>query len=257
MPENKAENYDEKFIKQRKSAIICFAVLFLALGVFVAFQTRASYIKSEKEAQGDSSKIQAYKNQLKALEGDVVLLSGEISDLEIEYDSRMEQLASNDTDFFRAIEFYNASIDKYKIYAGASNVTGSGIEISIDDANSSNGVVSQYMLVHDSTLLGIVNALREAGAQAISVNGERIVSDSELLCMGTSIKVNDKKLFAPFTIKAIGDSNALYDSLLASSIYKNIVMADLNVSVVRGDNIHISGYNGITGDSVKYLNDKK
>ena len=201
--------------------------------------------------------MKAYEDKVTELEEELAVLTGEIADLNTAYDEQLNLLASKDNDFFRLVEFTNESIEKYSLYAGVSDVTGKGIEISIDDANSLSGEVNQFMLVHDSTLLSVVNALREADAQAISINGERIVADSEILCVGTSIKVNDKKLFAPYTIKAIGNQDKLYTSFINSSIYKNINTADLLVSVTKTDNIRIVGFAGLTDDNVKYLKDKE
>ena len=254
---NDSDTIEYRLKKQRKTALIVFSVIFVIFGIFITTQTIAAIDNAKKEALLQSETISRYEKQIDSLEEEVAALSGEISDMEIEYDDKMTQLAENDNDFFRILEFYNSSISKYGFYAGTRDVTGKGIEISIDDGNPTNGTVSNYLLVHDSTLLNIINALRDSGAQAISVNGERIVADTEIICMGTGIKVNDKKIFAPFYIKAIGNSDVLYSEFVSSAVYKNIVTADLLVNVTVSDSVKIAGYTGFTEDNVKYLKDSE
>lgn len=249
------DTIEYKMKRRKLSANIAFTVVFICLGIFVAVQTISQRAATERELLEKEETFRSYEAQVEALEAEVAVLSGEISEMSAEYDSKMEQLAESDNDFFRILEFYNASISKYSFYAGTSEVIGNGIEISIDDGNPTSGTVSNFLLVHDSTLLNIINALRDAGAQAISVNGERIVSDTEILCMGTGIKVNDRKIFAPFSIKAIGNSEILYSDFVNSKVYKNIVTADLLVNVNVSESVRISGFSGLTDSSVKYLKD--
>lgn len=243
--------------KQKIIAFSVFTVFFVGLGVFVTMQTRTAIQNNERALHEENATLKSYEESVKLLEEEVAVLSGEISDIDIEYDKKMEQLASSDNDFFRILEFYKESIGKYGFYAGTTDVTGQGLEISIDDGNPTSGTVSNFLLVHDSTLLNIVNELRSSGAQAISINGERIVADTEILCVGTGIRVNGKKIFAPFSVKAIGNSDKMYSTFINSAVYKNILTADLLVSVVSSDSIKIPGYAGFSADNVKYLYDSE
>ena len=192
MADNEISDIDIKYRAQKRNAMIVYTVMFVILGVFISWQVYTANEIRKNEVRESESRLASYENRVAQLEEELAVLNGEIADLNEEYDARLDSLASKDNDFFRVVEFYNSSIDKYSLYAGTSDVFGNGIEISIDDANSFSGEVNQFMLVHDSTLLSIVNTLRDAGAQAISINGERIVSDSEILCVGTSIRVNEK-----------------------------------------------------------------
>ncbi|MBQ8164205.1 MAG: DUF881 domain-containing protein [Clostridia bacterium] len=249
------DTIEYKTKKQKIIAFSLFSMIFVCLGVFVTVQARTAIKNVEKEKQEEQATLKSYEDSIKSLEEDIAVLSGEISEMDAEYDEKMEQLASSDNDFFRILEFYNDSIAKYGFYAGTTDVTGKGIEISIDDGNPTSGTVSNFLLVHDTTLLNIVNELRASGAQAVSVNGERIVADTEILCVGTGIRVNGKKIFAPFSIKAIGNSDRLYSTFINSAVYKNIITADLLVSVIESDSVNIAGYTGFSAENVKYLYD--
>ena len=91
---------------------------------------------------------------------------------------------------------------------GLSEVTGKGVIITLNDnqkISSSNYVGDlNSLIVHDLDIMYVVNELKNAGAEAISINDQRIVSISAIECDGNVIMVNGEKLGAPFEIKAIG-----------------------------------------------------
>ena len=97
--------------------------------------------------------------------------------------------------------------EKNKIL-GLTEVTGNGLVITINDNQDiplNNWLYDpNLLLVHDSDLLSVVNELKNAGAEAISINDQRLISTSSIECDGNIIKVNGEKIGAPFTIKAIG-----------------------------------------------------
>ena len=91
---------------------------------------------------------------------------------------------------------------------GLSEVKGNGIIITVDDnsniASNTWYADPNWLIVHDIDIINIVNELKNADAEAISINGQRIVSTSAIECDGNVIKVNGQKIAAPFVIKAIG-----------------------------------------------------
>ena len=89
-----------------------------------------------------------------------------------------------------------------------------------------------------------VAVLKEAGAQAISINGERIVPTSEVLCLGPSIRVNGVRLFAPYRISAVGDADTLLKAYQESRIYSTIVTQNLLYDVQKSDRIVIGSFTG-------------
>ena len=60
------------------------------------------------------------------------------------------------------------------------------------------------LLVHDTDVLSVINELKNAGAEAISINDQRIIPTTGIICGGNIIDINDEKVGAPFEIKAIG-----------------------------------------------------
>ena len=91
---------------------------------------------------------------------------------------------------------------------GLSEVTGQGITITVNDnqKTSLTTIIADpnWFIVHDKDLINIVNALKNVGAEAISINGQRIITTSAIECDGNIIIINNEKIAAPFEIKAIG-----------------------------------------------------
>ena len=103
-------------------------------------------------------------------------------------------------------------------------------------------------------LLYIVNGLKGAGAEAISINGHRIIKRSEIVYTNV-LKVNGKRVWAPFTIKAIGNQTYLESALLGVGGYVDELRKwGFNIEIERSDNVHIEAYTNEL--SLKYIDEE-
>ena len=66
-----------------------------------------------------------------------------------------------------------------------------------------------WFIIHDYDIRTILNELKTAGAQAIAINGERVVPMSEQICVGPTIIINDNRYPVPYIIEAIGEPDGL------------------------------------------------
>lgn len=110
------------------------------------------------------------------------------------------------------------ALDRARTLSGQTDMEGPGVRVVLDDAPRESiqpGDDIRWYIVHDVDVLRVVNQLRAAGAECISINGERLVSNSRIRCGGPTIHVKDRALAPPFEILAIGDPKALYDGLAA------------------------------------------
>ena len=73
-----------------------------------------------------------------------------------------------------------------------------------DGKDENNFIEKKDLLIHAENVLEVVNEMKNAGAEAISINGERIVNTSAISCDGNVIVVNGKKVNSPIQIFAIG-----------------------------------------------------
>lgn len=125
------------------------------------------------------------------------------------------------------------------MYLGKTDVEGQGIVITINDINSEdiNPISAEDLLI-------IVDYLKLAGAEAISINGERIINMSDIVYVGNSvIFINQQRILAPYKIRAIGDSTKLESTLLGNGGYieelKNI---GFDINIERENKVTIPKY---------------
>jgi uncharacterized protein YlxW (UPF0749 family) len=107
-------------------------------------------------------------------------------------------------------------LEQAKMAAGMIAVHGSGIIVTIDDSRKTPkaGESANLYLIHDEDILKVVNELRAADAEAISINDQRVTARTEVRCAGPTISVNNTRFGAPFEIKAIGDGQTLESALM-------------------------------------------
>jgi len=168
----------------------------------LAMQVKTVKVNQDKTT-GRASEIQAQYAELKKN------YDAKVLELD-EKDKILEEYRKAETDE-ETVELLKQELAKSQQNAGLTNVRGSGLKIIMEDslADFGSGTDLNNYLVHDEDILKVVNELRSAGAEAISVNEQRIISTSEIRCAGPTIFINGDRIGAPFVIKAIGDPTLL------------------------------------------------
>ena len=136
-------------------------------------------------------------------------------------------------------------LENYKTISGAYDLRGEGVTVTIDDGTRPllEGEDPNNVLVHDADLLSILNELKTAGAEAISVNGQRLVNTSEIACSGYSVRINNQFFARPFVISAIGDSKRMAAVMVAPESYGSLLKEyGLTFEVKISDDILIKRY---------------
>lgn len=105
-----------------------------------------------------------------------------------------------------------SELEQINLSLGKTDVEGEGIQITLRDSEN-----EEIEKITADDLLLIVNALKTAGAEAISINEERIINMSDIVDINsTFIKVNGQRILSPYVIKAIGDPSYLESGLLGN-----------------------------------------
>lgn len=114
------------------------------------------------------------------------------------------------------VDMLKEDLHKAQIQAGIVSVEGPGLEIKLQDGDMTSPVNADDNLyvVHQDDVLKVLNELKAAGAEALSVNDQRLISTSEIRCSGNMITINNTRTAAPFVIKAIGDPDQLESGLM-------------------------------------------
>lgn len=130
--------------------------------------------------------------------------------------------------------------------AGLTDVRGQGLTITLNDslADFGDNIDLNSYLIHDEDLLNVVNELKASGAEAISINDQRIMAMSEIRCAGTTILVNGERLATPYVIKAIGDSAMLESGVSMRGGYVDILKGwGMRITITKENDVFIPKYN--------------
>lgn len=164
-------------------------------------------------------------------------------------EKRLEQVrqsASENTE--GSLEKEN-ELKKNNILIGLTDVSGEGVIVTLKDntniSSDSTILDPSYALVHYGDILGIINELRNAGAEAISINDQRVISTTSITCEGNVINVNGEKVSSPFIIKAIGSSIYMNSALIRPGGTIELLNQSIQASVKTSNNIIISKYSGV------------
>ncbi|KXZ39554.1 Uncharacterized conserved protein YlxW, UPF0749 family [Alkalithermobacter thermoalcaliphilus JW-YL-7 = DSM 7308] len=134
-----------------------------------------------------------------------------------------------------------------KAITGFKAVKGPGIVVSLADSERelNLGEDPNDIIVHDVDVLRIVNDLKVAGAEALAINGERIISLSEIKCSGPTITINGSTYGQPFVITAIGEPKMLEAAIKAPNSYASVLKDVYGLKVHSNifDEIKIPKYN--------------
>lgn len=141
-------------------------------------------------------------------------------------------------------------IKKDNTILGLTDVSGKGIVITLKDNNSLNNQSefgnTELYIIHSTDIVALVNDLKNAGAEAISVNGQRIVGNTSIYCAGNVIKVNEKKISSPVEIRAIGEPDLLYGSMTMPGGYLELMKdTGIIINIKKSDSVKIDKYDGV------------
>jgi len=109
------------------------------------------------------------------------------------------------------LESVSAELEHLSALSGLTALQGPGVVIAIRDSTRqlAPGEDPNDVLVHYTDLQSVVNELWAAGAEAVTINGERFTVGSSIQCIGTTVLINGRRIAPPFRVEAIGDSDGL------------------------------------------------
>lgn len=137
--------------------------------------------------------------------------------------------------------------------AQTSPVTGPGVTVVLDDAPSSVAppdLDPDLLVVHQQDIQAVVNALWQGGAEAMTIQGQRVISTTGIKCVGNTVVLHGIPYAPPYRIEAIGDPNALEAALASSEYVSNyqdyVVAYGLGYQQRRADALSFPAYSGGT-----------
>ncbi len=144
------------------------------------------------------------------------------------------------------MEQLRRDIAHYKKLVGCTSLRGEGVVITVSDSKLPLNPYQtpEDVVIHDANLRLLIDELWQAGAEAISINGMRIVFGlSEIHCSGPTININGVEHGEPYIIRAIGDRYALQRAMIQDGSYANTLgRFSLNIEVNTKVDMSIAGY---------------
>lgn len=221
---------------------IWIGIVCIVLGIAIAVQFK---VVQRNYLHGVSPHVKSTEliTEVTKLRKDKDVLQKKLANLELKI-KQIETSAANENVLIKSI---NDDLEKYKKFSGLSDVMGPGIEVTVDNPPKEIGITYEINIVYDyESLLNLINELNAAGAEAISINGQRLTAISEIRTAGNNINVNSVPQSAPFTIKVIGHPDTLEGAIgQRFGIVNTIRDKGYLLEIKQYESLTIEKYNGI------------
>lgn len=168
---------------------------------------------------------------------------GNLREDNIEKKDKIRNYEKSYTKNDKILDDMKAQINDYEMFIGLKKIEGSGIILKINDGTTNaleeNTDEINSKLLHDNDMALVLNELRAAGAEAISVNNHRVVPWSGVICSWAFLGFDDGGMeYAPFNIYVIGDPEKLKAALLEDGSHvKQLMFRKLYVDIQEIDQI--------------------
>lgn len=188
------------------------------------------------------------------------VLIATIKDLEQERNglkSELERLRNKISEYEKeaaadegVLSTFTQKLSSLELAAGLVPVQGPGIAVTLGDSpNVPPSKNPNDYIIHDTDIRSVVNALWSGGAEAISINNQRIVSSTSIRCAGNTVLVNSTRLATPYEIKAIGNKKQILEATEDDNEVKRLLGSyaetyNLIVNIEELDKITIPAYKG-------------
>lgn len=225
---NKKQNSKGNFFtrKQFELLIVC-----ITTGFIIGYSynqakdnRQTSSIKSELFEQEDTYREELIEQQERNKE-----LTEEANKLQEKIRNYEKDFALNEKESKQLVQ----EAEDLRLLLGDLSSEGKGIRITLQDGDyDPKSVNPNDYIVHESHVFKLLNELKISGAQAIAINGQRVMANSYIRCNGPVITIDGKQHPAPFVIEAIGDSTTLRASLnLSGGVVDQLLNDNIVVSL--------------------------
>lgn len=230
-------------MKKEKWQVFLIGILCLVTSASICVQYRSAIsYTTEGEATVQSIAENKLRDQVLTEQENYNRLYVQVQLAQTQLENLRKSSASNSDES----EKLEKELTEYNRLLGYTDVTGKGIVITLQDSNSTGD------LIHYIDLVEVVNELFNQGADAVSINNQRIVSTTAISCNGNVVKINNEKVSVPFVVKAIGSPTELYSTMLRPNAYLDFMQSDgIRVKVEKKDSITVPKYTGTR--QYKYL----
>ena len=183
------------------------------------------------------------------------------SEIQEKYEETMNKISEYQTEKEsdeKTAKLLQNELEELSTYLGLTDVQGEGITIILTDNGGqelNNSSDEKIVSISSLDLLRVIRDLFSAGAEAISINGQRWVLNTAISCRGNTIDINGERIGAPFVIKAIGLPEYLSGLERVGGYLEYMKQDGVNVKLEKSNNITIPKYSGVI--KFNYLQNSK
>ncbi|HKM38966.1 MAG TPA: DUF881 domain-containing protein [bacterium] len=221
----------------RRQGQIWITIICIVLGVILTAQLRT---QAGIRQDIPTKRIEEMASLLKEAELERDALRSQLYELQIQTD----EITSQEKSITAGIR---KDLQQAKMIAGLTEVQGPGLLIILNDSTraAQSGQDPNLFLIHDEDLLKLVNELKASGAEAITVNGQRVIAATEIRCAGPTISVNNTRISPPYAVEAIGDPAALESALkMRGGIIETMQFWGIQVQIEKKEQLLLPAYLG-------------
>ncbi len=193
--------------KQFQLLIVC-----VTMGFIIGY----SYNQA-KDHRGVGSTNQELFEQEDSYREELIAQQERNKELLEEANALQEKIRKYEKSFVASKKDYTKFVEEaedLRLLLGDLNSQGKGLRITLQDGDyDPKSANPNDYIVHESHIFKLLNELKIAGAQAIAINGQRVLANSYIRCNGPVITIDGKQHPAPFVVEAVGDSATLIASL--------------------------------------------
>lgn len=212
--------------------IICIlltSVMFLQFKSVQVIEASGVGQKRETELRTEYSTLKDKSNEMKQQLEEIQKTTKEYTD--------------QSSDVQATIDLLKSDVEKARCDLGYTDVKGPGIILTISDGKDLANDKEQVVTYND--LIMAINELKYAGAEAISLNDERVVNNSFVANISEYMVMNDNRISGPYTIKVIGDSKDLESVInIKGGIKDYLESYNKQISYTVENEVYINKYNG-------------
>ena len=134
---------------------------------------------------------------------------------------------------------------KLRLSLGMLAAEGEGVKVTLEDGDYDPTLTNANdYIVHERHVFAMLNELKISGAEAIAINGQRLKTNSYIVCNGPVITIDGKQHPAPFVIEAVGNKKVLQAALnLSGGVVDQLVSDQIVVTVEQVDHLEMPTVN--------------
>jgi uncharacterized protein YlxW (UPF0749 family) len=224
----------------------------LALAVVLSifgFLVAAGFVQEGLREEAEPARVAELERLIEGRRGVIDELANDVATLS----RRVERLHGRAAGSSQEAQAALRQVDSLAGLAGLAGVEGPGVIVELADSPDVPRTRAEEtdFRIQDTDLQLVVNALWRAGAEAIAVNGTRILSTTAIRAAGSAILINYRGVASPYRVAAVGSPDQLFAGVAGSEIAQQFgvwrQIYGLGFGLETADTLTLPAFRGLSG----------